>query len=109
MTAIEKKIVKNALHQHWVHSHEEDTATETVYRPASFAFPRSRGRSAMALKPDGGLVETGIGPTDRPQESQGTWKLENADTLSLYEKGKAKPKRTMKIVSLDHDRLIIKK
>jgi len=63
----------------------------------------------MALKPDGGLVETGIGPTDRPQESQGTWKLENADTLSLYEKGKAKPKRTMKIVSLDHDRLIIKK
>ena len=106
---MKKSIVRDALHQHWVHSHEEDTATETVYRPASFAFPRSRGRSAMALKPDGGLVETGIGPTDRPQESQGTWKLENTDTLSLYEKGKAKPKRTMKIVSLDHDRLIIKK
>jgi len=104
-----KNIVRNALHQHWVHSHEEDTATETVYRPASFAFPRSRGRSAMALKPDGGLVETGIGPTDRHQESQGTWKLENDDTLSIYEKGQAKPKRTMKIVSLDQDRLVVRK
>ena len=106
---MKKNIDRNALHQHWVHSHEEDTATETVYRPASFAFPRSRGRSAMALKPDGGLVETGTGPTDRPQESQGTWKLEEDDTLSIYEKGQEKPKRTMKIVSLDQDRLVVRK
>jgi len=106
---MKKSIVRDALHQHWVHSHEEDTATETVYRPASFAFPRSRGRSAMALKPDGGLVETGIGPTDRPQESQGSWKLENDDILSIYEKGQAKPKRRMKIVSLDKNRLVVRK
>ena len=106
---MKKNIDRNALHQQWVHSHEEDTATETVYRPASFAFPRSRGRSAMALKPDGGLVETGPGPTDRPQESQGTWKLEDNDTLSIHEKGKQKPNRTMKIVSLDQDRLVVRK
>ena len=106
---MKKNIDRNALHQHWVHSHEEDTATETVYRPASFALPRSRGRSAMALKPDGVLVETGPGPTDRPQESQGTWKLAEDDTLSMYEKGKQKPNRTMKIVSLDQDRLVMRK
>jgi len=106
---MKKNIDRNALHQHWVHSHEEDTQTETVYRPASFAFPRSRGRSAMALKPDGGLVETGPGPTDRPHESRGTWTLEGDDTLSMYEKGQAKPNRTMKIVSLDQDRLVVKK
>jgi len=106
---MKKNIDKNALHQQWVHSHEEDTETERVFRPASFAFPRSRGRSAMALKPDGGLVETGIGPTDRPQKSQGTWKLEGDNTLSMYEKGKQKPNRTMKIVSLDQDRLVVKK
>jgi hypothetical protein len=106
---MKKNIDQNALHQHWVHSHEEDTETERVFRPASFAFPRSRGRSAMALKPDGGLVETGIGPTDRPQESLETWKLEGDDILSIYEKGKRKPKRTMKILSLDKDRLVIKK
>ena len=89
-----KKIIdRNALQQQWVHSHEEDTETEKVYRPASFAFPRSRGRSAMALKPGGELAERGIGPTDRLQESQGTWKLGKDDTLFLYEKGKKKPKR----------------
>ena len=105
-----KKVVdRNALHRQWVHSHEEDTETEKVYRPASFAFPRSRGRSAMALKPGGELVETGIGPTDRPQESQGTWKLDEDDTLSLYEKGKKKPVRTMKIVSLDKEKLVVRK
>jgi hypothetical protein len=106
---MKKNIDRNALHQHWVHSHEEDTATETVFRPASFAFPRSRGRSAMALKPDGGLVETGPGPTDRPQESRATWKLEGDDTLSFHETGKQKPSRTMKIVSLDQDRLVVRK
>jgi hypothetical protein len=106
---MKKNIDRNALRQHWVHSHEEDTETEKVYRPASFAFPRSRGRSAMALKPGGELVETGIGPTDRPQESRGSWKLEEDDTLSIYETGKKKPVRTMKIVSLDKDRLVVKK
>jgi hypothetical protein len=106
---VKKIIDRNALHQHWVHSHEEDTETERVFRPASFAFPRSRGRSAMALKPDGGLVVTGIGPTDRPQESLETWKLDGDDILSIYEKGKQKPKRTMKILSLDKDKLVVKK
>lgn len=106
---MKKYIDRKALHQHWVHSHEEDTATETVFRPASFAFPRSRGRSAMALKPDGGLVETGPGPTDRPRESPGQWALEDNGTLSIYEKGKKKPKRTVKIVSLDKDRLVVRK
>jgi hypothetical protein len=106
---MKKNFDKNALPQHWVHSHEEDTETERVFRPASFAFPRSRGRSAIAMQPDGDLVETGIGPTDRPQESRGIWKLEEEDILSLYETGKKKPKRTMKIVSLDRNRLVLKK
>jgi len=106
---MKKNIVKNMLYGQWVHSHEEDTETERVYRPASFAFPRSRGRSAMALKPDGGLVETGTGPADRPRESRGSWKLENDDMLFVYEIGKARPKRQIKIVSLDRDKLVVKK
>jgi len=104
-----KKIDRKSLHQQWVHSHEEDTETEMVYRPATFAFPRSRGRSAMTLKPHGELVELGIGPADRPQESQGTWKLEDNGTLSICEKGKKKPKRTMKILSFDRSRMVLEK
>ena len=106
---MKKNFDRNSLHQQWVHSHEEDTETGMVFRPASFAFPPSRGRTAFTLKPDGGLVEIGIGPTDRHQESQGTWKFEDDGTLLFYEKARTKPKRTMKIVSLDKDRLVVKR
>jgi hypothetical protein len=104
-----KNFERSSLHQQWVHSHEEDTETEIVFRPASFAFPPSRGRTAFTLKPDGGLVNIGIGPTDRRQESEGTWKLEDDGTLLLYEKALAKPKRAMKIISLGKDRLVVKR
>ncbi|MBI3301430.1 MAG: hypothetical protein HYZ72_05035 [Deltaproteobacteria bacterium] len=66
------KVTKSVLHQHGVHSHEEDTDAEMVFRPATFNVPRSRGRTSFELKPDGSLVEGGIGPTNRRQETQGT-------------------------------------
>ncbi len=100
-------VTADVLTQSWVHSHEEDTDTEMVFRPASFNFPRSRGRTSFDLKPDGGLVETGIGPTDRRQISQGTWKLEG-DKLVLYA-GSGQPGRVMEIVSAAKDRLVVKK
>jgi hypothetical protein len=104
-----KNFDRNSLHKQWVHSHEEDTESGMVFRPASFPFPPSRGRTAFTLKPDGSLVEIGIGSTDRRQESQGTWKLEDDNSLSFYGKAGTKPKRTMKIVSLDKERLVVKR
>jgi hypothetical protein len=47
----------------WVHSHEEDSDEEMVFRPAAYEFPPSRGRRSFELKPDGILAEGGIGPT----------------------------------------------
>ena len=55
------------LLQHWIHSHEEDTDTEMVFRPASFNFPPARGRKGFELSPDGTLIDYRIGPTDRPR------------------------------------------
>jgi len=37
----------------WVHSHEEDSDEEMVFRPAAYEFPPSRGRRSFELKPDG--------------------------------------------------------
>jgi hypothetical protein len=106
---MDKKITSKILSQHWVHSHEEDTETEMVFRPASFNFPRSRGRRAFELKPDGSLVDIGIGPTDRRQEAQGTWTLEDDDRLVFSGKTPSGPSRTLQIVSVEKDRLVIKK
>ena len=104
-----KKVATDVLFQHWVHSHEEDTDTEMVFRPASFKFPRSRGRKSFELKPDGSLVETGIGPSDRPLKIQGTWELEDGDMLTFYEISRSEPRRVMQIASVDKDRLVIKR
>jgi len=89
------------LHQHWMHSHEEDTEAEVVYRPASYQFPPARGRTGFELKADGALTEYGIGPTDRRTQTAGKWKLDG-DTLKIGT-------RAMKIVSLDRGRLVLRK
>lgn len=103
------KINTKALKQQWMHSHEEDTDTEMVFRPASFKFPLSRGRTGFELKPNGRLIELGIAPTDRRQRTEGTWKLEDDDQLRFYAKSKSESSRAMQIVSVDNDRLVVKK
>ena len=95
------------LSQRWLHSHEEDANDETVFRPADYRFPPSRGRAGFELKPGGGLVELGIGATDRPTESTGSWSLQGGDQLILQ--SRASGRRTMRIVSLAPDRLVVKR
>ncbi len=50
------RINLDMLAQHWVHSHEEDTEEEMVFRPASYPFPPSRGRKSLQLEPGGRLA-----------------------------------------------------
>ena len=66
------------LARRWVHSHEEDTADEMVFRAADsgYAFPPSRGREALELHPDGSYGGTVPGPTDKPTPVEGEWTLE---------------------------------
>lgn len=104
-----KNINREVLHQRWIHSHEEDTEREVVFRPVNYRFPPSRGRKSIELKPDGSLLETRIGPTDRLQEFQGAWKLEGDDTLVLYTKSPSESRRVMQILSVDKKRLVIRK
>jgi hypothetical protein len=106
---MEKKISQEDLLQHWVHSHEEDTDTEIVYRPATHKFPRARGRTSFELKPAGQLIEGQIGPTDVPQVSSGTWKLADDEKLEFYRSSESKPDRVMQITALGKDRLVVKK
>jgi len=72
-------IARDLLPRRWVHSHEEDTDDELVFRDAStYSFPPARGRDAFELRPDGSYVETAPGPDDRPAAGPaGTWSLED--------------------------------
>lgn len=94
------------LQQRWLHSHEEDGPADMVYRPASYSFPRSRGRSGFELKPDQSLEELGPGANDAPTVGTGTWSVDEQDNLVLC--GPANT-RTLPILSADADRLVVGK
>ncbi len=94
------------LCQHWIHSREEDTATETVYRPAGFPLPPSRGRPGLKFDRDGTFKRIGIGATDISQVKEGVWKVASTgpDHVCVTVDGKPQP---IKILELKQDRMSI--
>jgi hypothetical protein len=104
-----EKIPLQELLGHWIHSHEEDTPTEMVFRPAQHRFPPSRGRHGFELRPDGSYVEMGIGPADKPKQAQGTWDLKDDNQIAIRMGADREPRRVLNVSSLDKDRLVIRK
>ncbi len=88
----------------WVHSHEEDTDDELVYRSdaSGYDFPRSRGREALELHPDGSYGGVVPGPVDKPEASAGgAWSVDG-DKLVL-------PDRTLEVTAVDEGVLRVKR
>ncbi|MGA2888184.1 MAG: hypothetical protein ABSE51_09045 [Terracidiphilus sp.] len=103
-----KDVPPGILNQRWLHSHEEDTADEMVFRPASFPFPPSRGRIGFELQPDGIVVVQSIAPTDGPQDLLGTWTIgENGQPQIALQGSTTVPR--LSVASVTPDRLIVKK
>jgi hypothetical protein len=101
------KYGKDVLVGSWTHSHEEDTEEEMVFRPASHAFPPSRGRLSLQLRADDTYVESSPGPADVPEESQGHWALEGG-RLVLEGTGERRG-HAWRIVTAEDDRLAVRK
>lgn len=98
-------IERTRLAGRWVHSHEEDTDAEMVFRAANsgYAFPPSRGREALDLHADGSWAGTLPGPADKPEGTGGgTWMLEDGDKLVL-------PGRTLEVTAVDGNVLRVRK
>jgi hypothetical protein len=96
------------LSQHWVHSHEEDTKTEMVFRPAQYPLPPSRGRKEFELKGDGTLIDLSLAPNDAHTSTDGKWQLQG-DKLILHSPRSRPRECTLEIVTADSDRLVVKK
>ncbi len=98
---------EHALHGRWVHSHEEDTEEEMVFRPAGYPLPRSRGRTSFELRGDGTYVERSPGPVDLPEESTGWWSLEG-NRLVLGAEGD-RPGHAWEVTATEGDRLVVRR
>ena len=90
----------------WVHSHEEDEGDRKVFRPSTYAFPPSRGRSWFELKPGGSLLEGGPGPTDRSTSAPGRWTLDG-DSLCFLDSTGPGSTRTLTVASVGKDKLVV--
>jgi hypothetical protein len=97
------------LCRHWIHAHEEDHGDVQVFRPLEHALPPSRGRRHLELRHDGSLVESRPGPDDRALAAPGRWTLVGG-RLRLFRDAAARtPDRELEVVSLDADRLVVKR
>ncbi|MGA2134557.1 MAG: hypothetical protein ABSH50_19885 [Bryobacteraceae bacterium] len=95
-----------AISQAWRHSHEEDSADEMVFRPATFAFPRSRGRAGYDFRADGSVTVSGPSPEDKQSTTEGHWELPASDTLILTLPNEI---RKLQIVSATPDKLVLRR
>ena len=113
-----KKPLKDLLPGTWYRAGEEETSTEKVYRSLKpdEPVPRGRNREILTFKSDGTLIEGGIAPTDARIDSDGKWEL-HGDELKLSSlpsgssstESRSLSTRTLKIKSVDGDRLVITK
>jgi hypothetical protein len=101
--------VRKLVEQSWVHSHEEDTETEKVFRPAHYKFPPSRGRTRFQFEPDGTLVHVVPGIDDRPKAQKGRWELTQDGDLILYPESSPAKSQRLRVVSIEKDKLIVKR
>ena len=87
----------------WVHSFEEDTGDVKVYRPATYPFPRARGREGIEFLPEGSVVYSAIGRGDAPEPIRGQWRAEESGPVEIAFEGQAREPRRLEIVEAGDD------
>ena len=102
-------ILSNQIVGTWLHAHEEDTATEQVYRRSDFAFRPSRGRTGYEFRPDHSCILIGISARDGATQEECTWKVRDDSQKEIVLTFAHGQERALEIVSIEPDRLVIKK
>lgn len=96
------------LERTWLHAHEEDQGDVRVYRPNTYAFPPSRGRTGFTFDHNGLFTQLDIAPTDGIEGRKGRWTAENDHTLRISLDDKKDPDYQLEILSLENDVLKVR-
>ena len=92
----------------WLISREENSGDTLVYRPNTYAFPPSRGRTGFAIKPFGRFEQFDIAPTDGLAGRPGTWTVDKETHLRIHLTEGQEPDYTLEILALDPAKRILK-
>ena len=84
----------------WLVSREENNGDTLVYRPNTYSFPPSRGRTGFAIKPYGRFEQFDIAPTDGLAGRPGTWTPDGTTRLRIHLNDNREPDYTLEIISL---------
>ncbi|UOQ52987.1 hypothetical protein [Hymenobacter cellulosivorans] len=93
----------------WLHAHEEDQGEVRVYRPNTYAFPPSRGRTGFQFDHNGLFTQYDIAPTDGLEGRKGQWKSEGSNVVRISLDDKKDPDYKLEIVSLENGVLKVKR
>jgi hypothetical protein len=93
----------------WRHSREEDTISESVYRPDSYDFPPARGRTGYEFKTDHSCSYLGISPRDGTARAPGRWEIRGGPEPEIVLTFPDGREEVLVLVSLDSERLVIRK
>jgi hypothetical protein len=88
----------------WLHSHEEDHGDTLVYRPNTYAFRPSRGRTGFQINPGGELTQYDIAPTDGLEERRGKWRVEGNTFFATFPE-KNSTDYSLRVLSLTPDKM----
>ncbi|HEY4649852.1 MAG TPA: hypothetical protein VIG72_00490 [Pontibacter sp.] len=105
------KLEAQLLGKTWLHAFEEDQEDITTYRPNTYDFAPSRGRTGFALEHGGILKNYTIAPADGLEEQPGTWQFLENDKILITIKPEGQPQQQylIEIVSLKDDVLKVKR
>ncbi|MBF9219885.1 hypothetical protein [Hymenobacter ruricola] len=93
----------------WLSSREEDRGDTLVYRPNTYKFPPSRGRTGFAFKEFGRFEQFDIAPTDGLAGHPGTWVIDGTNKVRIHLDEGQEPDYTLEVVSLKNKVLKVRR
>jgi hypothetical protein len=93
----------------WLHSQEEDSDNETVYRPFDYDFPPARGRTGYEFKADHSGNFLGIASRDGWAKEPCRWELgagARPEIVLTFADGR---RETLSVVSVNAEKLVVRK
>ena len=92
------------LQRTWLHAHEEDHGDTLVFRPNTYAFRPSRGRTGFEIGPNGVLTQYDIAATDGLERRMGKWRIEGNTFYATFPE-KNSTDYSLRVLSLTPERL----